>query len=268
MDTRKRVWALFLLAGLLLAGCVSQNPVVETKPAAKEPVPEATSAVKPEPEPIWEPPAKPKPVEAVKEAAPNWPQPQKAETPADELKAWIGKWPQEYRVQYKITSFFGEQIAEMLEAEYFKTDKRRIDLFVDDGTHFTNTRTFYLPDQTVVCNSLDGEAEFCMKTGKEEARTDFTQLEQADFASYTITREEPQRIAGDQTNCYKLVRAEDGSETTVCYTFDGIPLYLSTLGKQDGVDVATTVEAESLERRVPDNELEAPSAQSLEELGG
>src|SRR3989338_599185 len=54
---------------------------------------------------------------------------------------------------------FRRTIAEMLEAEYFKTDKRRIDLFVDDGTHFTNTRTFYLPYQTVVCNSLCGEAE-------------------------------------------------------------------------------------------------------------
>ena len=258
--------ALLLLLLVLGLGCISQSPTVETKPVAKEPV---GTVEKPKPEPMWEPPAKPVP-EPKKETAQehNWPEPVKPRTPADELKQLIGMWPQEFHVQYNATYFMGEDITEMIQAEYFKVDRKRIDLFVDNGQQFTNTRTFYLPDQTVTCTSVDGEKEFCIKTGKTEAGTDFEKVEKADFTAYEVTKDAPRRIAGDQTNCYKLVNKADAGEIAACYTLDGIPLYLSTLGKQDGQDIASTIEAEVLERRVPDNQLEAPSAQSLEELGG
>ena len=229
---------------------------VEQAPPAEEPVKEIPKA---EPKPAPKPEPKEEPVS---------PAPAKEKTPADDLKEYIGQWPQEYHIQYKVTYFVGEDITELLQSEYFKVDKRRIDLFIDEGEQFTNTRTFFLPDRTVTCTSLNGEEDFCIKTEKAEAQTDFTKVEQANFDEYTITREEPQRIAGDQTHCYKLVKNSDASEMAVCYAFDGIPLYLSTLGKQDGVDTAVTVEAELIERRVPDSELEAPSAQSLEEMAG
>ncbi len=263
MMTGKKTLAIFLVVLIAVStGCVSQSPVMEPKQVTEEPpAPPAEEPVKELPKVEPKPAPQPQPKEEPKEPA-------KEKTPADELKEYIGKWPQEYHLQYKVTYFVGEDITELLQSEYFKVDKRRIDLFIDEGEQFTNTRAFFLPDKTVTCTSLNGEEEFCIKTEKSEAQTDFTKVEQANFDEYAVTREEPQRIAGDQTHCYKLVKNSDASEMAICYAFDGIPLSLATLGKQDGVDTAITVEAELLERRVPDSELEAPSAQSLEEMAG
>jgi len=245
-------------------GCVSQSPAMESKPISKETAKAAEVAPKAQ-EPVKEPP---RPREPVKETpAPAVTKPAEGNTAASELAGLAGKWPQEYHVQYRITSFIGEEISEVLEQEFFKVDKRRIDLFVDDGEQFLNTRTFYLKDNTVTCTSMNGEEEFCVKTEPAEAGNDFTKIE-ASLAEYDVQADAPTRIAGDQTNCYKLTQKTDTSETIVCYTFDGIPLRMSSVGTQDGVPVSTVVAAELLERRVPDNELEAPNAQSLEELGG
>ncbi len=254
----KWVTTMILVLLVLGLGCVSQSPAMESKPISKETAKAAEVAPKAQ-EPVKETPA-PKP--AVEKPAAT-----QEKTPASELAGLAGKWPQEYHVQYRITSFIGEEISEVLEQEFFKVDKRRIDLFVDDGEQFLNTRTFYLKDETVTCTSMNGEEEFCVKTEPVEAGNDFTKIEQS-LADYDVSVDAPTRIAGDQTNCYKLTQKTDASETIVCYTFDGIPLRMSSVGTQDGVPVSTVVEAELLERRVPDNELEAPNAQSLEELDG
>jgi hypothetical protein len=214
-------------------------------------------AAQPSPTPVPAPPATPAPTPPPTPAPTSSPSPTPAGPSLVDL-ARAGK-AATYKVTYKVSSKSAAGSVEgVTQTWYAKPPKLRMDSFILSPGPAPDVSIFILENGVFTCGSSGG-TPFCITMPADQAAQARQPLDVQDqFASgaagVDVTSKGTRQIAGQQATCFEMTYKTLGAEGTLCYTAQGVALFIAY--KVPGSEV--TMEATAYGTAVSDDDFKLP----------
>lgn len=166
-----------------------------------------------------------------------------------------------YKVTYKVsTKSAAGSVEGITQIWYVKPSKLRIDSFILSPGPTPDTSIFVLDTGTYVCSAQTGSLQ-CITMPAQQAAAARQPLQVQDTlvsgsSDVVVQPSGTRTIAGTQAFCFDATHAPTGSKGTLCYTAQGVPLFIA----YSAAGTESTLEATAFSTTVSDDDLKLPVA--------